>query len=57
MRNIWIGGLLSGLFIALALVSYLWTPSPPDGVPGDLLTAHPQVRGGVCVCVCVCACV
>jgi peptide/nickel transport system permease protein len=39
MRNIWIGGLLSGLFIALALVSYLWTPYPTDGVdiPNKLL--------------------
>jgi peptide/nickel transport system permease protein len=32
MRNIWIGGALAGLFVALALVSFLWTPWPVDGV-------------------------
>jgi peptide/nickel transport system permease protein len=39
MRNIWIGGLLSGLFVALALLSYVWTPGPVDGVdiPNKLL--------------------
>jgi len=32
MRNIWIGGLLAGVFVALALLSYLWTPYPVDGI-------------------------
>jgi peptide/nickel transport system permease protein len=39
MRNIWIGGALAGVFVMLALVSYLWTPFPVDGVdiPNKLL--------------------
>lgn len=39
MRNIWIGGILAGLFVALALLSLVWTPHPVDGVdiPNKLL--------------------
>jgi peptide/nickel transport system permease protein len=39
MRNIRIGGLLAGFFVALALLSFLWTPYPVDGVdmPNKLL--------------------
>ncbi|MGL6209075.1 MAG: ABC transporter permease [Paracoccaceae bacterium] len=39
MRNILIGGLLAGGFVALALLSFVWTPYPVDGVdmPNKLL--------------------
>jgi peptide/nickel transport system permease protein len=32
MRGIVVGGLLAGTFVALALLSFLWTPHPVDGV-------------------------
>lgn len=39
MRNILVGGALAGLFVALALLSFVWTPYPTDGVdiPNKLL--------------------
>ena len=39
MRGIRIGGTLAGLFVALALISFVWTPWPVDGVdiPNKLL--------------------
>jgi peptide/nickel transport system permease protein len=39
MRNIWIGGTLAGLFVLLALLSFVWTPYATDGVdiPNKLL--------------------
>ena len=39
MRAIRIGGTLAGLFVALALISFVWTPWPVDGVdiPNKLL--------------------
>jgi peptide/nickel transport system permease protein len=39
MKTIWIGGLLAGAFVALALLSLVWTPNPVDGVdiPNKLL--------------------
>jgi peptide/nickel transport system permease protein len=40
MRNIVIGGTLAGIFVTLALLSYVWTPFPVDGVdiPNKLLS-------------------
>ena len=39
MRGIRIGGLLAGVFVVLALISFVWTPYPVDGVdiPGKLM--------------------
>jgi peptide/nickel transport system permease protein len=39
VRGVLVGGLLAGTFVALALLSFLWTPHPVDGVdiPSKLL--------------------
>jgi peptide/nickel transport system permease protein len=31
-RSLWIGATLAGIFVAAALISFLWTPHPIDGV-------------------------